>query len=92
MSVFKMLLGIPCLIDEPQSDLNPIQKSSRTRRAPNRMCLYMDAEEHKLGDLDEPANYKTTLLDPESKKWLDAMNVEMQSIKENDLWVLVELP
>nr|GEZ55628.1 hypothetical protein [Tanacetum cinerariifolium] len=64
-------------IDEPQSDINPIRKSSRTRRAPDRMCLYIDAEEHELGDLGEPANYKVALLDPESKKWLDAMNVEM---------------
>ncbi|GJX70109.1 retrotransposon protein, putative, ty1-copia subclass [Tanacetum coccineum] len=79
-------------IDEPQSDINPIRKSSRTRRAPDRMCLYMDAEEHELRDLGELANYKAALLDPESKKWLDAMNVEMQSMKENDVWVLVELP
>ncbi|GJX77116.1 zinc finger, CCHC-type containing protein [Tanacetum coccineum] len=35
-------------------------------------------------DLGEPANYKAALLDPESKKWLDAMNVEMQSMKDND--------
>nr|GEX64983.1 retrovirus-related Pol polyprotein from transposon TNT 1-94 [Tanacetum cinerariifolium] len=56
------------------------------------MCLYIDAKEHELGDLDEPANYKAALLDPESKKWLDVMNVEMQSVKDNDVWVLVELP
>nr|GEU83181.1 zinc finger, CCHC-type [Tanacetum cinerariifolium] len=79
-------------IDEPQSDINPIRKSSRTRRAPDRMCLYIDAEEHELGDLGEPANYKVALLDAESKKWLDAMNVEMQSMKDNDVWILVELP
>nr|GEV07321.1 ankyrin repeat-containing protein [Tanacetum cinerariifolium] len=79
-------------IDEPQCDINPIRKSSRTRRAPYRMCLYVDVEEHELGDLGEPANYKAALLDPESKKWLDAMNVEMQSMKDNDVWVLVELP
>nr|GFC39124.1 retrotransposon protein, putative, Ty1-copia subclass [Tanacetum cinerariifolium] len=79
-------------IDEPQSDINPIRKSSRTRHAPDRICLYIDAEEHELGDLGEPANYKAALLDPESKKWLDAINVEMQSMKDNDVWVLVELP
>nr|GEX92874.1 hypothetical protein [Tanacetum cinerariifolium] len=43
-------------------------------------------------DLGKPANYKAALLDPESKKWLDAMNVEMQSMKDNDVWALVELP
>nr|GEU46533.1 hypothetical protein [Tanacetum cinerariifolium] len=79
-------------INEPQSDINPIRKSYWTRCAPDRMCLYIDTEEHELGDLSEPANYKVALLDPESKKWLDAMNVEMQSMKENDVWVLVELP
>nr|GEX46148.1 zinc finger, CCHC-type [Tanacetum cinerariifolium] len=79
-------------IDESQSDIVPICRSTRTRHAPDRMCLYIDAEEHKLGDLDEPANYKATLLNPMSEKWLNAMNVEMQSINDNEVWVLVELP
>nr|GEY33245.1 retrotransposon protein, putative, Ty1-copia subclass [Tanacetum cinerariifolium] len=78
-------------IDEPQSDINPIRRFIRTRRPTDRLCLYIDAEEHELGDLDEPANYKAALLDLESKKWLDAMNVEMQSMKDNDVWVLFEL-
>ncbi|GJS38287.1 retrotransposon protein, putative, ty1-copia subclass [Tanacetum coccineum] len=69
-------------IDEPQSDINPIRRSSRTKRASDRMCLYIDAEEHELGDLGEPANYKAALMDPESEKWLAAMNVEMQSMKD----------
>nr|GFC84060.1 putative retrotransposon Ty1-copia subclass protein [Tanacetum cinerariifolium] len=55
------------------------------------MCLYIDTEEHELGDLREPANYKATLLDPKSKKWLNAMNVEMQSMKDNEVWILIEL-
>ncbi|GJV35714.1 zinc finger, CCHC-type containing protein [Tanacetum coccineum] len=58
----------------------------------NRMCLYIDAEEHELGDLGEPANYKAALLDPESDKWMNAMNVEMQSVKDNKVWDLVVLP
>ncbi|GJR23557.1 retrotransposon protein, putative, ty1-copia subclass [Tanacetum coccineum] len=45
-------------IDEPQSDIIPIRRSTRTRNAPNRMCLYIDADDHELGDLGEPANYK----------------------------------
>ncbi|GJS05460.1 retrotransposon protein, putative, ty1-copia subclass [Tanacetum coccineum] len=53
----------------------------------DRMCLYIDAEEHELGDLGEPANYKAALLDPESDKWLTAMNVEMQSMKDNEVWI-----
>ncbi|GJR41221.1 retrotransposon protein, putative, ty1-copia subclass [Tanacetum coccineum] len=79
-------------IDEPQSDINPIRRSTRTRRPRDQLCLYVDAEEHELGDLGEPANYKAALLDPESGKWLNAMNVEMQSMKDNEVWELVELP
>nr|GEW76915.1 retrotransposon protein, putative, Ty1-copia subclass [Tanacetum cinerariifolium] len=54
-------------IDEPQSDIIPIRRSTKTRHAPYRMCLYIDAEEHELG------------------------NLEMQSMKDNEVWVLVEL-
>ncbi|GJV51222.1 retrotransposon protein, putative, ty1-copia subclass [Tanacetum coccineum] len=78
--------------DEPQSDINPIRRSTRTRRPTDRLCLYIDAEEHELGDLGKSTNYKAVLLDPEYDKWLNAMNVEMQSMKDNEVWDLVELP
>ncbi|GJT68702.1 retrotransposon protein, putative, ty1-copia subclass [Tanacetum coccineum] len=48
------------------------------------MCLHVDNEERELGDLGEPANYKAALLDPKSDKWLTAINVEMQSMKDNE--------
>nr|GEV78797.1 hypothetical protein [Tanacetum cinerariifolium] len=79
-------------IDEPQSDIVPIRRSIRTQHVLDCMCLYVDVEEHELGDLGEPDNYKAALLDPESEKWLNAMNVEMKSIKDNEVWVIVELP
>ncbi|GJY41929.1 retrotransposon protein, putative, ty1-copia subclass [Tanacetum coccineum] len=71
---------------------HPRTKSTRTRHAPDHMCLYVDVEEHKLGDLGKPTNYKAALLDPKFKKWLDAMNVEMQSMKYNEVWDLVDFP
>nr|GEV21763.1 hypothetical protein [Tanacetum cinerariifolium] len=55
-------------IYKPQSDIIPIRRSTRTRHALDRMCLYVDAEEHELGDL------------------------EMQSMKDNEVWDLVDLP
>ncbi|GJV99735.1 retrotransposon protein, putative, ty1-copia subclass [Tanacetum coccineum] len=55
-------------IDEPQSDIIPLRMSTRTRRAPDRMCLHVDTEEHELGDLGELANYKAALLDTEFNK------------------------
>ncbi|GJS86476.1 zinc finger BED domain-containing protein RICESLEEPER 2 [Tanacetum coccineum] len=62
--------------------------TTRDTTSTDRLCLYIDAEEHELGDLGEPANYKAALLDPESDKWLNAMNVEMQSMKDNEVWIL----
>nr|GEV41302.1 retrotransposon protein, putative, Ty1-copia subclass [Tanacetum cinerariifolium] len=79
-------------IDEPQSDIIPIRRSTKTRHAPDRMCLYIDTEEHELGDLGKPANYKAALLDLESDKWLNDMNVEIKSMKDNKVWDLVDLP
>ncbi|GKG18592.1 retrotransposon protein, putative, ty1-copia subclass [Tanacetum coccineum] len=32
------------------------------------------------------------MLDSESNKWIDAMNVEMQSMMDNMVWVMVDLP
>nr|GEX64154.1 ribonuclease H-like domain-containing protein [Tanacetum cinerariifolium] len=67
-------------------------RSTRTRHAPDRMCLYIDTEDRELRDLGEPANYKAAWLNPKSNKWLNAMNVKMQSTKENEVWDLVKLP
>ncbi|GJR36190.1 retrovirus-related pol polyprotein from transposon TNT 1-94 [Tanacetum coccineum] len=67
-------------------------KVERTHRAPNRLCLNVEADEHSLGDFNEPTSYKATMLDSESNKWIDAMNTEMQSMIDNMVWVLVDLP
>ncbi|GJS51205.1 retrovirus-related pol polyprotein from transposon TNT 1-94 [Tanacetum coccineum] len=77
--------------EPPQEEEAPVHRSERPHRAPNRLCLNVEVEEHSLGDLNEPANYKATMLDPESNKWLDAMNAEMQSMKDNQVWRLVDL-
>nr|GFA35650.1 hypothetical protein [Tanacetum cinerariifolium] len=67
----------------PHEEEAHVLRSVKTHRAPERLCLNVEVEEHSLGDLNEPANYKAAMLDPESNKWLDAVNVEMQSIKDN---------
>ncbi|GKF70444.1 putative retrotransposon ty1-copia subclass protein, partial [Tanacetum coccineum] len=66
--------------------------SARISQALEQYGFYIDAKEHKLGDHGEPPNYRAALSDPESKKWLEAMNVEMQSMKDNQVWNLVDLP
>ncbi|GJZ03926.1 retrotransposon protein, putative, ty1-copia subclass [Tanacetum coccineum] len=77
---------------EPQNAKVPIRIFVRIPQAPDRYGFYVDVEEHELGDLNEPPNYKAALSDPEYDKWLEAMNSEMQSLKDNQVCILVELP
>ncbi|GJZ03743.1 retrotransposon protein, putative, ty1-copia subclass, partial [Tanacetum coccineum] len=78
--------------EPPHEEEAPIRRSARTHRAPERLCLNVEVKEHNLRDLNEPANYKAVMLDLESNKWLDAMNAKMQSMKDNQVWRLVDLP
>ncbi|GKE94070.1 hypothetical protein Tco_1578925, partial [Tanacetum coccineum] len=50
--------------EPPQEEVIPIRRSVRTHQAPNRLCLNVEAEEHSLGDLNEPTSYKAAMLDP----------------------------
>ncbi|GJZ36119.1 retrotransposon protein, putative, ty1-copia subclass [Tanacetum coccineum] len=77
---------------DPQTDVILVQRSARIPQAPERYGFYIDAEEHELGDHGEPPNYRAALSDLESEKWLEAMNAEMQSMKDNQVWNLVDLP
>ncbi|GJX04188.1 retrotransposon protein, putative, ty1-copia subclass [Tanacetum coccineum] len=78
--------------EPPHEEETHVRRSVRTHRAPERLSLNVEVEEHNLGDLNKPTNYKAAMLDPKSNKWLDAMNAEMQSMKENQVWSLVDLP
>nr|GEW46906.1 hypothetical protein [Tanacetum cinerariifolium] len=71
-------------IDEPQSDIIPIRRSTRTRHAPDRMCLNIKADEYKnaiherqrsLGFVDLPPNGKTV-----GSKWLFKKKTNMNGI------------
>nr|GEW61262.1 hypothetical protein [Tanacetum cinerariifolium] len=86
-----------------EEDVVPVRRSAKTPKAPNRLCLNIEivpdqlyfnveVEEHNLGDKGEPASYKAALSDPGFKKWLVAMNAEIQSMYDNKVWKLVDLP
>ncbi|GJS40890.1 retrotransposon protein, putative, ty1-copia subclass [Tanacetum coccineum] len=64
---------------------NQLGKTIKLLRS-DRGCEYM------IGGHNEPTNYKAALLVPESEKWLDARNVEMQSMKDKEVWDLVDFP
>ncbi|GJZ44544.1 retrotransposon protein, putative, ty1-copia subclass [Tanacetum coccineum] len=48
--------------EPPQEEEAPVRRSERPHRAPNRLCLNVEVEEHSLGDLNEPANYKAAMI------------------------------
>nr|GEZ62721.1 hypothetical protein [Tanacetum cinerariifolium] len=94
-SPFEITSKIPMKVEgfePPQEEVILIRRSERTHRAPNRLCLNVEVEEHSLGGLNEPASYKDAMLDLESNKWIDAMNAKIQSMIDNMVWVLVHLP
>nr|GEU75599.1 hypothetical protein [Tanacetum cinerariifolium] len=49
--------------ESPQEEVILIRRSERTHQAPNHLCLNVEVDEHILGDVNEPASYKATMLD-----------------------------
>ena len=43
-------------------------------------------------DDDEPRNVKEAQSCPDKKKWMQAMEEELESMKLNQVWELVDLP
>ena len=41
---------------------------------------------------DDPINFHQAMESFNAQKWIDAMNKENKSIKDNDVWDLVPLP
>ncbi|GKB25502.1 zinc finger, CCHC-type containing protein [Tanacetum coccineum] len=63
--------------NEPQSDINPIRRYTKTHHPTDRMCLYIDAEEHELDNevielVELPPNGKTI-----GSKWLFKKKTDM---------------
>ncbi|GJY00351.1 retrotransposon protein, putative, ty1-copia subclass [Tanacetum coccineum] len=73
-------------------NIDELQAMLSIPQAPDRYGFYVDIEEYELGDFNEPPNYKVSLSDPEFDKRLEAMNTKMQSMKDNQVWVLVDFP
>jgi len=45
-----------------------------------------------LHESDEPRTFKESLTSPAKKQWVKSMEDEMESMKTNDVWDLVDLP
>ena len=72
----------PQVVEEQPMDLGtqPLRRSTRERHVPERYGFLVNV---LLMDQDEPKTYLEAVWGPESKKWLEAMRSEMDSMSVN---------
>ena len=66
-----------------------LRRSSRERHRPN---YYGVQWSHLSAIQSEPVSIEEATNCPDSSKWIQAMETEMKSLKDNDVWKLVDLP
>ena len=83
----------PQEIVEPTQETLELRRSDRVRRIPQRYLFLMtEQRDILLLDNDEPTTFREAMMSPDSDKWLEAMKSEMQSMDDNQVWNLVDLP
>ncbi|KAJ9556807.1 hypothetical protein OSB04_011421 [Centaurea solstitialis] len=81
---------------EPQSEpieevqTQGLRRSSRVRQEPDRYLRFLVSQDS--GDLNEPTSYGEAMSGSESEQWQEAMKAEMQSMYDNQVWELTDLP
>ncbi|KAJ9544153.1 hypothetical protein OSB04_023860 [Centaurea solstitialis] len=81
---------------EPQSEpIEEVQtqdlcRSSRVRQEPDRYLGFLVSQDS--GDLNEPTSYGEAVSGSKSEQWQEAMKAEMQSMYDNQVWELTDLP
>ena len=54
--------------------------------------VYLQEHEFDMGLKDDLISFSQAKQSVDSLKWIEAMKDEMKSMKDNDVWDLVELP
>ncbi|KAJ9539160.1 hypothetical protein OSB04_031893 [Centaurea solstitialis] len=81
---------------EPQSEpieevqTQDLRRSSRVRQEPDSYLGFLVSQDS--GDLNEPTSYGEAMSGSESEQWQEAMKAEMQSMYDNQVWELTDLP
>ena len=73
----------------------PLRRSTRERRSaiPYDYIIFLIEHEDNVGVMeDDPINFCQAVESSNSLKWIDAMNEEIKSMRDNDVWDLVSLP
>ena len=78
---------------EPFNETPALRRSERVRHKPERLMFIVNKQDDIPSfDDNEPAIFQEAIESPDSKKWLEAMRSEMNSMKDNQVWNLVDLP
>ncbi|KAK0601219.1 hypothetical protein LWI29_022258 [Acer saccharum] len=83
----------PIVSSDPTQDQQPTipRRSGRVRTQPERYIGLGESVEN-LPDDDDPYTYKEAMEDVGSRHWQKAMQYEIESIFDNKVWSLVDLP
>jgi hypothetical protein len=79
--------------DDPISEV-PLRRSHRERKSaiPDDYLVYQIDSASDVGICKDPISYSQAIKSADSDKWIDAMNEELQSMDQNQVWDLVNLP
>ena len=71
-----------------------VKRTQRTRRPAisNDYYVFLREGEYDIGEEVNPTTYSEALNSDKANEWLIAMRDEMQSMLDNDVWELVDLP
>ena len=54
--------------------------------------VYLQEHEYDVGDVSDPTTYKEAIVSPQSNFQINTMKYEMNSMSQNKVWSLVDLP
>ena len=72
----------------PPPEPTPLRRSTRERRSglPDDYIVFLQEHEFDIGAVeDDPINFRQALESSKSQEWIDAMNEEIKSMKDNDV-------
>ena len=71
-----------------------LRRSTRERRSaiPPDYLVYIGEQDYDIGSVTDPITYEEAVSCPQSELWLEAMRDEIQSMRHNGVWELIELP
>jgi SpoVK/Ycf46/Vps4 family AAA+-type ATPase len=77
---------------EPSSAQSQIKHSNHARVSKHYFPIENESYMIIMQDEEEPKNIRETLTCPAKEKWMKAMKEEMESMRSNNVWELVDLP